>query len=224
MTSALGSARRRGNPQRGGIILRFLFLVFLLAVMGVLYLVRHPIMRLAGEFLVVDDSPRASDAIVVMGDDDYDADTAARAAELMKAGWAPRVVASGRFLRPYASIADLIQRDLLSRGVPSTAIVKFASHADDTREEAQQLGAFLTSHGWKKIVVVTANFKTRRTRHILERTLGEGSELHVIAARDSGYDPDNWWSHRGSMKNFFLESLAYLTTLWKMRHTEPHTT
>lgn len=214
---------RRANPERGGIIFRFLFFVFLLAGLGVLYLIRHPIMRLAGEFLVVDESPRASDAIIAMGDDDYDADTAARAAELMKAGWAPRVVASGRYLRPYASVADLIQHDLLARSVPATAIVKFASQANDTREEAQQLAAFLTSHGWKKIVVVTANLKTRRTRHILERTLGEGTELHVLAARDSGYDPDNWWSHRVSVKNFFLESLAYLTALWEMRHNQPHT-
>jgi uncharacterized SAM-binding protein YcdF (DUF218 family) len=224
MTSFGGNARRRADPERGGIIFRFLSLVFLLALLGVSYLLRHPMMRLAGEFLVVDDSPRASDAIVVMGEDDYDADTATRAADLIQAGWAPRVVASGRYLRPYATVADLIQRDLLARGVPATAIVKFASHADDTREEAQQLGTFLTSHGWKKIVVVTANYKTRRTRHILERTFGEGSELHVIAARDSGYDPDNWWSHRAGVKNFFLESLAYLATLWEMRHNPAHTT
>lgn len=224
MTSSVGSAGRRANPERGGIIFRFLFLVFLLAFLVVLYLVRHSVMRLAGDFLVVDDSPRACDAIVAMGDDDYDANTAARAAELMKAGWAPRVIASGRFLRPYASVADLIQRDLLARGVPATAIIKFASRADDLHDEAQQLGAFLASRGWKKIVVVTANFKTRRTRYILERTLGEGSELHVVPARDSGYDPHNWWSHRASMKNFISETLAYFAALWEMRHSEPHTT
>lgn len=224
MTSALPSARRDGNPERGGIILRFLFLVFLLVVMGVLYLVRHPIMRLAGEFLVVDDSPRACDAIVTMGDDDYDADTAARAAELMKAGWAPRVVASGRYLRPYASVADLMQRDLLARGVPATAVVKFAMQADDLHEAAQQLGAFLAFRHWNNIVVVTANYKTRRTRYILERTLGEGSQLHVVSARGSGYDPHNWWSHRVGVKNFVAETLAFFATLWEMRHTQPHTT
>jgi uncharacterized SAM-binding protein YcdF (DUF218 family) len=224
MTNSVGSARRRANPQRGGIIFRFLFLVFLLAALIVLYLVRHSVMRLAGDFLVVNDSPRACEAIVAMGDDDYDADTAAQAAELMKAGWAPRVVASGRYLRSYASVADLIQRDLLARGVPATAVVKFAMQAGDLHEEAQQLGAFLASRHWNKIVVVTANFKTRRARYILERTLGEGSQLHVVAARDSGYDPHNWWSHRVGVKNFVAETLAFFATLWEMRHDDPHTT
>ena len=62
--------------------------------------------------------PRAADAIVMLGDDNYDADRATRAAELFKAGWAPRVIASGRYLRPYASIAELEEHDLIDRGVP----------------------------------------------------------------------------------------------------------
>jgi len=208
------------NPQRGGIIFRFLFLIFFLALLVVVYLVRVPILRLVGGFLIVDDSPRASDAIVVMGEDDYDADSAARAAELIKAGWAPRVVASGRYLRPYANLADLTQHDLIAAGVPASAVVKFACRARDTREEAEQLSAFLSSRGWKKILVVTANYQTRRTRHILERTVAPGSELHVIAARSAEYDPDDWWRHRASATAFFRETVAYLATLWEMRRNE----
>src|SRR5208282_2235482 len=99
------------------------------------YLVRQPVLRLAGGFWVVDEAPQAADAIVMLGDDNYNADRATRAAELFKAGWAPRIVASGRYLRPYASIADLEAHDLSDRGVPATAVVRLAHHAEDTHEE-----------------------------------------------------------------------------------------
>ena len=121
--------------QRGGIFFRFLFLIFLICVAFVLYLARHPLLRVAGNFWVVDDAPAASDVIVVLGDDNYSGDRAARAAELYKAGWAPRVVASGRYLRPYAGISELEEHDLEAHGVPAKAITPLAHHAENTREE-----------------------------------------------------------------------------------------
>jgi uncharacterized SAM-binding protein YcdF (DUF218 family) len=204
------------GPERGGIFFRLLFFFFFLMLLGVLYLVRQPILRLAGGFLIVDDEPRASDVIVVLGDD-YDSNAAVRAAELFKAGWAPRIVASGKYLRPYATEAELVLHDLTDRGVPPTAIVRYPYRAADTREVARGLAAFLGSNGWKKILVVTANYRTRRLRYVLERTLAGGSELRMVAARDPDYDPNNWWGHRASAKNFFRETLGFFVALWEMR-------
>lgn len=219
MTTSRLRGRQRAGSQRGGIIFRLLFFIFFLALLGVVYLIRHPAMRLAGGFLVVDDEPRASDVIVVLGDD-YDADAATRAAELFNAGWAPRIVATGKSFRPYATEVELEQRDLTYRSVPATSIVRFPYRAASTREEAQALAAFLTSHGWKKILAVTANYQTRRMRYILERSLPEGSELRMVAARDPDYDPNNWWSHRASVKNFFREAAGYFVAFWEMRHVD----
>jgi len=220
MTASRVDGRSGAGPQRGGVIFRLLFFIFFLAMLGTLYLVRHPVMRLAGGFLIVDDEPRASDVIVVLGDD-YDSDAATRAADLFKAGWAPRIVASGQSFRPYATEAELEQRDLTDRGVPATSIVRYPHRAASTREEAQALAAFLTSHGWKQILAVAANYRTRRMRYILRRSLPEGSELRMVAARDPDYDPGNWWSHRASVKNFFREAAEYLVALWEMRHVDP---
>jgi uncharacterized SAM-binding protein YcdF (DUF218 family) len=205
----------RAGSEHGGIIFRLLFFIFFLALLGVLYLVRHPVLRLAGGFLIVDDEPRASDAILVLGDD-YDADAAARAAELFKAGWAPRMVASGRYMRPYATEAELTQHDLIDRGVPATAIVRCAYRGTGTREEFRELAEFLGSHGWKKMLVVTANYRTRRARYVLQRSLPEGSEVRMVAARDPDYDPKDWWIHRASAKNFFRETAGFFVTLWEM--------
>jgi uncharacterized SAM-binding protein YcdF (DUF218 family) len=212
-------ARLTTSSERGGIFFRLIFFIFLLAFLGMLYLVRQPLLRLAGGFLVVDDEPRSSDVIVVL-DDDYDSDSAAHATELFKAGWAPRIVAVGKYFRPYATESELTQHDLADRGVPATSIVRYAYRVEGTSEEARGLATFLTSHGWRKILVVTANYRTRRVRYILERSLPEGSELRVVAARNPDYDPNNWWERRVGVKHFFSETLGYFEALWEMRRSE----
>jgi len=218
----LNAGRLIADPtmERGGIFFRLLLLIFLLMFLAAVYLVRHPLLRVAGNFWIVQDSPQNSDAIVILSDDDFTADRATRAAQLFKEGFAPRIVASGRYLRPYASIAELMQRDLTDRGVPASAVVQFPTHAQDTRDEAVALGQFLAAHGWKKILVVTSSYHTRRARYIYERVLPPGFELRVISATDSDYDPDNWWRSRESQKIFLHELLGYPAAVWELRHKD----
>lgn len=215
--------RRPGRSQRGGIFFRLLFLMFLLCLLFLVYLARHPLLRMAGSFWIVDEGPVASDVIVVLGDDNYDGDRATRAAELLKAGWAPRIVASGRGLRSYASIAELEEHDLTDRGVPISAIVRFAHRAEDTREEAAAISQLASSHGWKRIILVTSNFHARRARYIYQRSLAPGTVLRVVAARDRDFDPDNWWTTREGIKIFAHELVGMVVAVWEMRHNSIET-
>jgi uncharacterized SAM-binding protein YcdF (DUF218 family) len=218
--------RRASSPisQRGRIFFRLLFLIAFLAILFVLYLARNPLLRLAGNFWVVDDPPAHADAIVVLSDDNYFGERAARAAELFKAGWAPRVVASGRNLRPYASIAELMEHDLKDRGVPESGVVRFPNRAENTREEAAAVSEFVASHGWKHILVVTSNYHTRRARYIYERLLPAGTALQVSAAHDSEFDPSGWWRTRLGVKLFFYETGGLLVAIWELRHYDVRTT
>ena len=187
------------RSDRGGIFFRLLFLIFLVIFAFVIYLARHPILRFAGNFWVVDESPQTSDAIVILSDDDYEAVRASRAADLYRASWAPRIVASGRTLRPYTSIAELMQRDLtdqhLVRGRRALA----------------------------KIIVVTSNYHTRRARFIYEHALAPGTELRVVAAPDPAYDPNSWWRTREGLKTFFYEFVGYIVAHWELRNSDVHT-
>jgi hypothetical protein len=214
---------RRATSQRGGIFFRLLFLLFLVVFCFFLYIVRHPFLRLAGGFWVVDETPKPSDAIVMLSDDNFESDRAARAAELFKAGWAPRVIASGRLLRPYAGIAELEEHDLAARGVPENAIVKLPQSDRNTREECYGIGQFVASHGWKRILLVTSNYHTRRARYICERTVQPGATLIVSAARDTDYDPDNWWTTRQGTKMFSQETVGMFVAMWELRHADPQT-
>ena len=90
--------------ERGGIITNLIVLLFFVIFCAVLYLARHPILRFAAEFWIIEDPIDKADAIIVLSDDNFYADRATRAAELLREGKAPVVAASGRRLRPSAGL------------------------------------------------------------------------------------------------------------------------
>src|SRR6202045_2310284 len=151
----------RDPRQTGGILVSLISLVAAILLLAVLYLARHPIFRLMGEGWVVEDSLERSDAILVLSDDNFYADRATRASQVYRQGLGAIVVASGRRLRPYAGIAELIEHDLLERGVPKDKILRVASDAANTREEAKGLSQVVKQKKWHSVILVTSNFHTR---------------------------------------------------------------
>jgi uncharacterized SAM-binding protein YcdF (DUF218 family) len=208
--------------EHGGIFSRLLFLVFLFVFLAVLYFARHPLMRLAGQFWVVDEPSAPSDALIVLGDDNYAADRAFHAAELYREGVAPVVVASGRMLRRNVSLADVIEHDLESFGVPAKSVVKLSHTANNTREEAVEAARLIQARGWKRIIVVTSNYHARRARFIYGRILPSSVSLRVSGARDSEFDPTRWWETRQGVKLFLTEFAGYLVARWELRSMPEH--
>ena len=203
--------------EYGGIVFRMLFLLLFLGLLAVLYLARHPLMRLAGEFWVLDEPAAPSDALIVLGDDNYAADRAFHGAGLYREGVAPVVVASGRMLRQNVSIADVMEHDLESFGVPAKSIVKLSHRAENTHEEAVEAARLIRARGWKRVVVVTSNYHARRVRFIYGRILPSSVSFRVSGARDSEFDPSRWWETRQGQKLFLVELAGYLDAWWELR-------
>ena len=65
MRACQENSNRKSRSDRGGIFFRLMFLIFLVIFAFVIYLARYPILRFAGNFWVVDESPQTSDAIVI---------------------------------------------------------------------------------------------------------------------------------------------------------------
>lgn len=209
------------NSQRGGIIFRLLSLILLVTFAGIIYAARYPLLRAAAGLCIAQDAIEPADVIIVIGDDDFNADRAAEAATLFHSGWAPQVVASGRMLRSYSSIADLIARDLQSRGVPNPAILRFSHRANDTLEEADALQVLITEKGWRRILLVTSNYHTRRARYIFRKILPQNIRVEVAGAPDSEFQPGTWWENRQGRKTFFLETMGYLLARWELHDRQP---
>jgi uncharacterized SAM-binding protein YcdF (DUF218 family) len=217
-----GGANRCGprDAERGGVFARLLVLLVFAAFLFGLYLFRVPLLQAAGHFWVVDDAPGPADAIVVLGDDNLRGDRATRAAELYRAHWAPHVVASGRPLRPYLSIPDLMRRDLMERGVPESAIVSYPRPVANTREEAEALRRLAVERGWRHVLVVTSSYHTRRSRFIFYRVWPRDYEFRVVAAHDADFDPDSWWRSRVGLKIVLHEAAGIAVAAWELRHAE----
>ena len=204
--------------ERGGIVMRLLVALAIVTFFFFLYLVRHPVFRFLAESWVFEDPLNKADALIVLSDDNFYADRATRAAELFREGKGSLVVASGRRLRPTAGIAELMEHDLIERGVPKDKILRVPQDGDSTVEEAETLAKLAKAKKWHSAIVVTSNYHTRRARYIFRRVFPQGLEVRVAGARDADFDPQAWWEKRKSTKLFMREILAMMVTIWELRH------
>lgn len=211
--------------ETGGILIKMVVSLFLVTFCLGLYFVRHPIFRFAAESWVIEDSLEKSDVLIVLSDDNFYADRATRAAELFREGKAPLVVASGRRLRPSAGIAELMEHDLIERGVPKDKILRFAQDGDSTLEDAQALAKLAKTKKWRKAIIVTSNYHTRSARYVFRHVFPQDIEVRVAGARDGDFNPQNWWEKRKSTKLFMREITGMLVTIWELGYgTESPTT
>ena len=207
--------------EKGGIVLKLLVALATVTFLLFFYLVRHPIFRFIAESWVVEDPLNKADALIVLSDDNFYADRATRAAELFREGKASLVVASGRKLRPTAGIAELMEHDLIERGVPKDKILRVPEEGDSTLEEAETLAKLVKAKKWHSAIVVTSNYHTRRARYIFRRVFPPGIEVRVAGARDADFDPEAWWEKRKSSKLFMREVLGMMVTMWELRRGTP---
>jgi uncharacterized SAM-binding protein YcdF (DUF218 family) len=220
-SSARSAKARVRNSERGGIFFRLMSLLVFALLLFVVYLVRRPILRALGDYWIVDDPASQADALIVLSDDDFIGSRAAKAADLYHEGGAPLIVASGRMMRPYAGVGELIQRDLTDRGVPTSAIQIYRHNARDTIDEAQTLRSLVVQKGWHHVVIVTSNYHTRRARYIFQKMFPLGVRVDVSAAKDPDFDVSDWWEHKSGIKAFLHELAGLAEAKWALRHTEP---
>jgi uncharacterized SAM-binding protein YcdF (DUF218 family) len=200
----------RRNSERGGALVSLIILLVVIVLCGVLYWARHPILRFAGESWVIDSPAAHADALLLLGDDNFYADRATHAAELIRHGVAPVVVASGRRLRPSAGIAELQEHDLIERGVPKDKVIRFSHDADSTLEEAVALARLCSEHHFHSVIVVTSNYHARRARYIFDKVFPAAILVSVAGAHDGDFDPEHWWEKRKSEELFVHEVVGMM--------------
>jgi uncharacterized SAM-binding protein YcdF (DUF218 family) len=203
----------RRNSERGGALISLIILLVILVLCAILYWARHPILRFAGESWVIDAPAAHADALLLLGDDNYYADRATHAAELIRHGVAPVVVASGRRLRPGAGVVELQEHDLIERGVPKDKIIRFPHDAASTLEEAMALARLCSERHFRSVIVVTSNYHARRARYIFGKVFPPTIAVSLAGAHDGDFDPDHWWEKRKSEELFMHEVVGMMVAL-----------
>ena len=162
----------------------------------------------AGSFLVVD-SPRSSDAILVLaGETDR---RPQHALELLARGYGRRVVLD---VPNNAKLYEFTQIRLAEKYIQdqsqAASISICAIDGLSTKDEAKEAERCLQREGAKSVLIVTSDFHTRRALEVFQREF-PGREFSVAAARNEQGFGSRWWMHRQWAKTFVDE---WLRLIW----------
>jgi uncharacterized SAM-binding protein YcdF (DUF218 family) len=171
--------------------------------------------RAVGPWLVAVDPLVKSDAILVL-----DGKTPHRELEavmLFRAGWAPRLIIS----RPRSDFPEEARREfalapqqdgvlrlLRDAGVPQTAIVRLDRIVDNTLQELEVAFDYARGQGFRRIIIVSSAFHTRRIRLIWRTRFQRELPAVIRTTRYEVVDPTRWWRSRRSIEDVTHEIAA----------------
>ncbi len=162
-----------------------------------------------GEILVDSEQPFHADMVVVLAGDDTGA-RVLKGAELVKQGYAPRVVVSGPVCCYGKHESDLAIEFAVAQGYPREWFVPLPMVAHSTREEAHILVRELERLKVARFLLVTSDYHSRRAARVYRALMPPGS-FRIIAA-DGGYLGDGWWHSREGQKQVafeWMKTVAY---------------
>lgn len=166
--------------------------------------------RSVGRYLVVEHSLERSDAIVVLSG--ARVERWLEAVDLYRDGWAPRIVLTpGRLEAAEVRLRErgihfpaevaLIRDAMVQLKVPADAIDILPLALDNTAQEAAAIREAAAAAGWKRLIVVTSVYHTRRTWFAFSREFrGTSVEVRVRYSRYDSAKPDRWWATRGDFR------------------------
>ena len=194
------SAPRRRTPLR-----RALAALVLLAIAAGAWLLIY-----GGRHLQHEDPLVKADAMFVLAGTRLE--RALEAVDLFKEGWAPLIVLSPGRAEPvehlvrargvrFPSESDIVRDAMLQLGIPAAAIVATDGYVDNTAQEANLLRAMVKTRGWRRVIVITSKYHTRRSGFAFRRGLeGTGAETVMRASRYDPSDPARWWRSRADFR------------------------
>jgi uncharacterized SAM-binding protein YcdF (DUF218 family) len=195
---------------------RFPFkLVFaFLVIVALLYFGRVLWLPIFGHLLIHNDGPAKADIVVVLAGDFW-GNRITKAAELVRAGYAPAILVSGPAGMYGVHECDLAIPFAMRKGYPAEWFIGLPNSSTSTREEARIVLEDLKRRGVHSFLLVTSDYHTGRSTRIYraaEREMGGGPEMRVVAAPDEHFHADSWWRTRSGQKVVFTEWTKSLAT------------
>jgi uncharacterized SAM-binding protein YcdF (DUF218 family) len=169
------------------------------------FLFHARILTALGSYLDQSGPPEKADAVFVLGGD-ANGHRILKGAELVRQGYAPRVVVSGPAGNYGYYECDLAIPFAVRAGYPESYFVPFPNHALSTHEEAAAAAAEFHALGAHRILLVTSVFHTRRAGGDF-RAAAPGLTFIVVSAPDEYFTADGWWHNREARKTFLIEWL-----------------
>jgi len=166
-----------------------------------------------GDFLVIRDPLEPADAVIAVSGDGT-GERARAAAALIRAGYAPWLILSGStagHARGGATAAMV--RQARAAGVPEERILVDEA-SSTTGDNARHSAALMADHGLRRAILVTSPYHTRRAAWIFRAEFRpRGLEVRVLAAADSFFQVERWWTRRRDRNLVLREYVKLLGVL-----------
>ena len=82
--------------------------------------------------------------------------------------------------------------------------------ATSTFDEAEDVLVYGKGKDWKRIIIVTDEFHTRRARYAFEKIFdGSGMEVEVAGAPNEVFSDDDWWQSDKGISCYVLETIKF---------------
>ncbi len=191
----------------------------LLAALLVLFLLRQPILRGIGGFLVNTDVPEQVDAAFVLSG-------AAKERTDKALGLYPvfveQLITTGGMVSQslqalgYAYTDSEVMREALLAAGVDTMAVAVISRGTSTYEESEEILGYALSKGYRRIMIVSSLHHTRRISLVFrEKFRKSGIEVNLQGAEPAEYNADVWWQDEDGMIFVFNEYAKLVYYLWK---------
>lgn len=168
------------------------------------------ILDAAGHYLVSAAPPQNADIIVVLAGDSS-GNRIIKAAELVRAGYAPQALVSGPAGMYGFYESELAIRFAEKAGYPESYFLAYPNNTRSTREEGQAILLELRRRGVHSFLLVTSNYHTHRAGRIYH-ALAPDLRCIVVESPDEYFTPDGWWKSREGRKTFLFESMKTVAT------------
>jgi uncharacterized SAM-binding protein YcdF (DUF218 family) len=204
------------RKNRKTIYLGLIVLVLALA----LYVFSGTLLTSIGGFLVANDPPMQSDAVVVLNTGLEYYSRLIQAADLYKEGFVKKVVVKleRKGFQVCCPWYEESTRILGLLGVPREQIITIsAENAYDTVSEAKAVGESLIQSGISRIIISTSKSHTRRARYIWKSLFQDQLSIRIAAARSDPYTPSGWWKEGRQIRWVLAEYGAWLYCFWKIK-------
>jgi uncharacterized SAM-binding protein YcdF (DUF218 family) len=186
--------------------------VILAVVILILLLNPYTLTWMAREY-VVDDKLDAADAIVSLrGDPEEEAVRVDEARKLVEKHVAPVLLLDVN-AHPYWGhpTLELLQNYLHQRGLPLQQMRACPNTADSTAEEAAALRSCFNQMGFRKVIIVTSEFHTRRARFIFRRVFsGSAIDMRFHPVYNAAEWDVHWWRKRRWAKTTAQEGAKFV--------------
>ncbi len=156
-----------------------------------------------GGYLVQADPPQKADVALVLAGDAW-GHRILTASQLVRDGYVPKVIVSGPDGAYGLHECDLAIPFAVRKGFPEAYFLHLEHKARSTVTEAQAVLPEIRRLGYKRVIVVTNNYHTRRAGRIF-RSVAPDLTILVVAAPDEYFTPDGWWHDREGQKTFLNE-------------------